>query len=52
MNKCPQSTTGLAEWKVPEYINNDEIHAHQGQHNLPGFVILLLLLQNIDRIDL
>ena len=45
-----QCSTGLAEWQVSKFIQNDQVHAHQAHGYAPRISLGLLLLQRIDQI--
>ena len=45
-----QSSTGLAERQVTQFIENHQIHAQQPQGNPSGFAGGLLLLKGIDQV--
>ena len=46
-----QRTAGLAEWQIPQLIQDHQVHTRQTQRQHSCFARCLLLLQRIDQID-
>lgn len=45
-----QGTAGLAEWQVTQFIQNDQIRAHQAHGYATRLTLCLFLFQRIDQI--
>ena len=46
-----QCSTGLAEGEIAEFIQNDHIHAQQGQRQSASLAVTFLPFQHIDQVD-
>lgn len=46
-----QRTAGLAEWQIPEFVENHDVRVHEPVGEVSSFAGLLLELQRVHQLD-